>query len=327
MGLKNLILPITVLGSILVMGGFGFHLLEDVDLFTSFYWTISTVTTVGYGDIVPKTVMGRSFATVLMVVGIGTIFYTLTSIGKSMVEGGVWKMLRGAEKEKDVKKMENHVIICGYGEIGQTIAGDLLRAKEKAVIVDNNEDVLRKEASSLPYIVGEATNEEVLEKAGVRRAKGLFVTLPNDSDNIVVTLSAKDLNPKIRVVSRAKDNEGIKHLRKAGAESVVLPETEGGLRMSRSFVHPELTLLDYLWKGSATTAAVHVHKGSRIDGVKIKDSAIKESLGLLIIAMKRSKKIITNPEPKEKLRSGDTLIAIGAAAQIENFKKLAGEAY
>lgn len=323
----SLKLPIIILASTLIVGGIGFHFIEGVDILTSFYWTIATVTTVGYGDIIPRTVIGKLFASGLMVMGIGTILYTLTIIGKNMVEGRLWSMLRGTEKEKQVGKMENHLIICGYGRIGQAIAEDLISANEKVALVDRKEDLLRKEAPRLPYIVGDATSEDVLEKANIGKAKGLFVTFADDSDNILVTLNAKDLNPNIRVISRASNVDGVKHLRRAKAEAVVLPEREGGLRMTKSFLHPEISSIDYLMKeGAVRTGAVTVQNKSEIAGVKIGESGIRENTGALIMAVKRANEVITNPDSKQKVKPGDTLIVLGTAKQIERLEEMASGA-
>ncbi|MFQ6079108.1 MAG: potassium channel family protein [Thermodesulfobacteriota bacterium] len=323
----SLKLPIIILASILVMGGIGFHLIEGIDIATSFYWTISTVTTVGYGDVVPQTEVGRVFASVLMVVGIGAILYALTIVGKNIIEGRLWSMVRGSEKEKEVKKMKDHLIICGYGQIGQTITQDLLLGNEKVIIIDKDEEVLRREASDLPYIVGDPTHEEVLEKARIDKAKGLFTTFSDDSDNILVTLSAKEVNPDIRVISRASDDEGIKHLRRAGAEAVILPEREGGLRMSRSFLHPEITdLYEYLISGEKGRAgAVEIPQRAELDGKTIEESGVREKIGVSVVAIRRGKEIITNPKPDQEIKAGDTLITLGTIEQIQKLKELAGE--
>jgi voltage-gated potassium channel len=316
-----------ILASVLLWGGVGFHLIENVDLITSFYWTVSTVTTVGYGDVAPHTPLGKVFASVLMLVGVSSIFYTLTMIGKNMVEGGLWSMLRGTEKEKLVKKMSNHVIICGYGRIGQTITEDLVGANEKVVIVENREDILRRKAINLPYIVGDATNEECLEKANIRKAKGLFATFADDSVNILVTLNAKDLNPNIRVISRAANKDGVKHLKRAKAEAVVLPEREGGLRMSKSFLSPEISSMDHLFQeGIIKTGAVKVQENSGVADVALAESGIRENTGVMVMAIKSGKKIITNPEPKKKMAAGDVLIVLGTTKQIQKLEELASAA-
>jgi len=323
----NVKIAIMIFVSTLLLGGIGFHLIEDVDLVTSFYWTVSTVTTVGYGDIAPHTQLGKIFASVLMVVGVGSIFYALTLIGKNMVEGRLWSMLRGTEKEKIVKKMSDHVIICGYGRIGQTIAEDLIGANEKVVIVDNREDILRREAVNLPYITGDATSEECLEKANIRKAKGLFATFADDSVNILVTLNAKDLNPNVRVISRAANKDGVKHLKRAKAEAVVLPEREGGLRMSKSFLSPEISSMDHLFQeGVIKTGAVKVQENSGVANIALAESGIRENTGVMVMAIKSGKKIITNPEPKKKIEVGDMLIVLGTAKQIQKLEELTSSA-
>ncbi len=322
---RDLIFPITSLITIAVIGTLGFHYIEDVGLSKSLYWTIVTITTVGYGDITPQTELGRIFAIVLMIVGIGSILYILTAIGRNIIEGRIWEIFTMSEKEEDVQKLENHLIVCGYGDIGRTITQQLQLGKEDVVIIDENADALREEATDLPYIVGDGTKEEVLETAKIDTARGLFAALPSGSDNILLTLSAKDLNPKIRIVAKADSNEGAKHLRRAGAEAVVLPEQEGGIRMARSFLHPEVTsLYDHLLKGDVGRAgAVNIEAESKLKGKTIKESKIKSEIGVSVIGIKRGEEIITNPKIGEKIRENDILIVMGTLSQIRKLKNWA----
>lgn len=240
---KNLLIPIISLISIIIIGSVGFHLIEGESLTTSLYWTIVTITTVGYGDVTPITETGKVFSIILIVVGIGTILYILSAIGRNIIEGRIWEVFTMRKKSEEVEKLENHLLVCGYGDVGRTITQELQLGNEDIVIIDQNIDPLQGEGIDLPFVVGDATKEEILENAKINKARGLFAALPGDSDNILLTLSAKDINPEIRIIAKAETNERAKHLRRAGAEAIVLPEKEGGIRRAGSFLHPEITSL------------------------------------------------------------------------------------
>ncbi len=319
--------PIFALVSIVVVGTIGFHFIEDISLIRSVYWTIVTITTVGYGDIVPQTELGLVFSIALMTIGIGTILYVLTTVGKNIVEGKVWGFFMRAEKEEEVEELEDHLVVCGYGDLGQTITQELLLGNKDLVIIDRNEEILREKAADLPYIVGDATSEEVLEKAQITKANGLFAALSEDSENILLTLIAKDINPKVRVITRADTSEGAKHLRRAGAEAVILPDREGGIRMARSFLHPEITsLYDHLLMGDVGRAGVvNVPYEGKLDGVTIKESNIRGEIGVSVIAIKRDEELITNPKLDQEIQGGDSLIVMGTLSQIKKLREWLSE--
>ncbi len=324
---KGLIIPLLSLIAITVVGTIGFHYIEGVGFSKSVYWTIVTITTVGYGDITPQTEMGRIFAIGLMIVGIGAILYTLTAVGRNIIEGRIWEIFTMQEKKEEVQKLENHLIICGYGDIGRTVTQQLQLGNEDIVIIDEDAETLREEATDLFYIIGDGTKEEILEDANIQKARGLFATLPSDSDNILLTLSAKDLNSDIRIIAKADSTEGAKHLKRAGVEAVVLPEQEGGIRMARSFLHPEVTsLYDHLLRGDVGRAgAVTVEPKSKLAGKTIKESKIKSEIGVSIIGIKRGDDIITNPKIDEKIKDRDTLIVMGTLSQIRKLRNWLSE--
>ncbi|KXB02507.1 hypothetical protein AKJ45_03485, partial [candidate division MSBL1 archaeon SCGC-AAA261F19] len=173
----NLKIPIFMLALLVSMGTLGFHIIEGETILKSLYWTVVTITTVGYGDVTPNTELGRVFAMALMVTGIGVIFYILTGVGKNIIEGRIWEIFTMSEKEKEIKNVKDHLIICGYEDIGATITEELLLGNESVVIIDQDGKLLREKASGLPYVVGDPTKEEDLEKAKIDKAKGLFATL------------------------------------------------------------------------------------------------------------------------------------------------------
>ncbi len=319
---KKIKTPIFFLASIILIGTFGYHIIEGRNYLDSFYWTIVTITTVGYGDLPIKTSLGKLFAVVLISSGVGVILYTFTVIGQKIFEGSVWKIFTMKEKAEEVKQKQNHLVVCGYGDVGEAITQQLISHKKEVVLIDKDEEVLRSEAPELPYIVGDATKEETLKMANLSKAKGLFAAIPDDSDNILLVLTAKEINPDIRVVARLERPEGDKHIRRVGAEAVIHPDNEGGTRMAQSYLHPEVTnLYDDLLKGeSGKAGTIKVTKKSGLVGKTLKESDLKEKHGLLVVAIKKDSEIILNPDYNQKLEAGDTLIVMGTGSQIDEIK-------
>ncbi len=318
--------PIIVLASVVVIGALGFSLIEGESLLNSLYWTFATITTVGYGDIPIDTAAGRVFAISVMITGVVAILYSFTLIGRNIIEGRIWEFLTMKEKERLIEDMENHLIVCGYGDVGRAVTEQLLLAGEDVVVVDKDGEVLRVKAKDTPYIVGDATSEEKLEQAGIERAKGIFATLPEDSDNILLSLGAKECNPDIRIVARSNNREVDKHLRRAGAEAVIHPGSEGGIRMARAFIHPEITnLYDHLLSGGVGKADVfEISEGGMLDGTTIKESGLRKEVGVSVVALKRNGEIIVNPEIDKEIRARDTLIVMGTSGQIRKMREKFG---
>ena len=229
------------------------------------------------------------------------------------------------KKKEGFEDYEDHLIVCGYGNVGRTVTQQLLLWNEDVVVVEENEQELEKGNQEIDYVVGDATREEVLEKAGVSNARGLFAVLPKDSDNILLSLSAKDFNEDIRILAKADSSDSEKHLRRAGVEDVVLPDKEGGIRMARSFLHPEITsLYDHLLMGDVGRAgSVVVQVGKAMDGKTIEEAKIRKDTGASIVGIKRGDELITNPKIDERIEGGDTLIVVGTLSEIEKVRELA----
>lgn len=304
--------PIIILSSITIIGAIGYHLIEGKSLLNSFYWTIVTITTVGYGDLPINTPLGKIFAIILIITSVGVILYTLTILGENIIEGRIWKVFTMREKQEEVEKLSNHMIVCGYGDVGEAIKEQLEMHGKKVVVIDKDEEKLRTEATENPYIVGDATEKETLKKAGADRAEGIFAAMPQDSDNILIILNAIECNKNIRIIARSERTETDKHLEKIGADTVVHPDSEGGIRMAQSFLNPEITnLYDSLFKGNFGKAGtIDVSENSDLVDKTIAQSGLKEEYGL-IVAIKRDEDLLLNPSTNEKIKPNDTLIVIG----------------
>ena len=318
------IVLMAVLGAIAV-GTVIFHLLEGWSILDSLYVTVQTVTTVGFGDVTPRTVLGRVFATLFMMVGVGIVLYALTSTVQTIVHSELFAQYGHSRK---MSKLRDHFIICGAGRVGSHLIRSL-RATEGTFLVLET-DQQRVEAlmdAGVPALLRDATLEESLIEAGVQHARGLATCLPDDADNVYVVLSARDLNPGIHIVARAAAEQAETKLIRAGANRVVAPTIIGGHRMAMALTKPAVG--DFL----DSVTANHLELGfeqlevdpvSRLVGRKLSETVIRSELNIVVVSIRRSNgEIIFNPSGETKIESGDMLIAIGNEESLGRLNALA----
>lgn len=210
---------------VLMAGTIGFHLIEGRTLFSSLYWTVETVTTVGYGDILPTGVVGRGFAIVIMLLGVSLGLYSLSSMVGFMVSGEFTRVRKVINLNSQLENIKNHVIICGYGRVGRKAAEKMDRLGLKYVIVDRNKDAYNlSENGQKPFVIGDATIGSVLSKAGIGRASFIISCIPDDTVNLYIIMEAIEMNPEIKTIVRASREESVKRYRKVGVTEVILPE-------------------------------------------------------------------------------------------------------
>ncbi len=229
----NLKASIALLLLIIVISTAGFHYFENVDLFISLYWTIATITTIGYGDVVPHTVVGRIFSITIMISGVSVALYTFTAAMAFSVEGRLKTILGVSRMQEKIDQMKEHVIVCGYGKVGKNIVSNLIKDKIPLVVIEKDTAAIESLArNNLPYVIGDATYGETLEMAGTSRGKVLISCLSNDAENLYVIMEAREMNPKIRLILRASRPESVKRFLKLGADKVILPEEAGAHQMA-----------------------------------------------------------------------------------------------
>ena len=312
---------------ITVAGTAGYHFLEGWSLANSFYATIVTLGTVGFGDFYPVTPAGKSFAIFIIVFGVGTMAYTFAMIMETFMEGRLKKILGRGKLEKRIKKMGNHYIVCGCGKIGKLICKELAREGVEFVVVDNNSEVIQDiEDNEFAYINGSAAEDKTLLAAGIKRAKGVVCALPTDADNLYVVLAARELNPEIYILSRFEDNASERRLMNAGADRTISPYRVGGMRMSQAILRP--AMLDFIEITTRKESlalrmeGLDVCKGSPVVGKNLEDSGLRKEYGLIVVAVeKTSGKMIFNPMSSYVIETGDKLIALG---EEENLIKFSG---
>jgi len=229
---------IALAGTIL-FGTIGFTMIEGWPLATSFYVTVQTLTTVGYGDIPPHTTAGRGFAVMIMLIGVGGVALAASTIVQSVVQSELVSTFGQRRLSKRMKKLHDHYIVCGSGRVGSHLVRDLEHDEQPFIIIEND-GTRAAEFSQRGFsvLVGDATLETTLREAGVERARGLAACLPNDADNVYVVLTARDLNPDLHIVARAAEEQAEAKLVRAGANHVVAPTIIGGHRMAVSLTKP-----------------------------------------------------------------------------------------
>ncbi len=321
-------IALLILLTIFIVGTIGFHFIEEWSFVDSFYATIITLSTVGYGDFVPVTAGGKFFTVFIIIFGVGTMLYSFGLISETVIEGRLRGLLGRGKLEKMIEKMGNHYIICGCGRIGFLICRELAAEKVPCVVIDNNPEVIQKvQDEGFIYCKGDATQDKTLIEAGIKRAKGIVCVLPSDAENLYVILTAKELNQNIYIMSRSEEEESEHRLVRAGADRVMSPYTLGGVRMAMAILRP--AMLDFIEITTRRQSLelrmeeISVCKGSPIIGMSLEESGIRQRYGLIIVAVKKdSGKMIFNPLADYVIAEGDRLIAMGEDENVKQFAQV-----
>lgn len=224
---------IVLLILIIMVGTIGFHYIEQVDIITSLYWTIVTIATIGYGDVVPHTMEGKIFSIIIIISGVSVALYTFTAAMAFSMEGQLKTILGVSRMQDKIDQLKEHIIICGYGKVGKNIVINLIKEKIPFVVIEKDTAAIEMLVrNKILHVVGDATYQETLEMAGTSRGKVMISCLSNDADNLYVIIEAKEMNPKIRLILRASRPESAKRFIKLGADKVILPEEAGAIQMA-----------------------------------------------------------------------------------------------
>ncbi len=318
----------TLTVAILVIGTGGYALLENWPLFDSFYMTVITLTTVGYGEIREIGAAGRVFTIVLIFLGVGVYLYVVGNLIQFLVEGRIREILGRRKLDHQIKRLKDHYIVCGYGRIGRVLSRYLIGRYLDVVVIEKDPQrlpVLNEDG--VLYLIGEATDENLLIKAGIQQAKGLLTVLATDADNVFLVLIALNLNPELFIVARAITDESKRTLYAAGAGKVISPYDLGARRMAHAVLRP--TVIHYLEMAfSDEETDIHieefpVHEHSRLLGVSLQDSGIRQELNVMIISIRRADgTMLFNPTATNRFRTEDTVIAVGSSKSLLELSKI-----
>lgn len=313
---------------LLFLGGtVGYMVIEDWSFTDALYMTVITLSTVGYSEVQKVSPGGRIFTMVLIILGVGFVFYLFGSVIQFMMEGRIREILGRRKLEKEIRVQKGHYIICGYGRVGASTCDLLERKPLGVVVVERDPDTIaRLSDRGVLHVAGEATDEENLIMAGVERARGLVTALKTDSDNVYVTLTARQLNHKLFIMARAGQEKSENKLLAAGANKVVCPYRLGAHRMAQTILRPtvtdflELTVMDK--NRNFQMEEMPVRSSSKLINVALQDSGIRKDLDLIIVAIRKAGgHMIFNPSSQTRFQGGDTVVAIGEKQNLERLEK------
>jgi voltage-gated potassium channel len=327
---RRLIISVGALILIYFLGSVGYMLIEDLSFLDALFMSTITITTVGYGLVKELSTAGTIYTILLIIGGTGTAAYILINIGDFVLSEFLLGRFEKKRNANMIQKIKDHYIICGLGRVGMEIAAELVTNKINFLVLDKSDEPMEicNEHKWL-CLKGDASNDEILLEAGIKRARGLFAALDTDSENVYVTLSAKSLNPEIFVVARATIHETIGKLEKAGADRVVSPQIIGGRRMAAMALQPSVCdFMDTLMKTEDVEmqlAEIEVQPKSRIDNMTIRDAGMKFEIEALIISvLEKGEDIsVTKASGSMLMKAGQRLIAIGTKDQVAQLKELA----
>lgn len=304
------------------VGTVGFHLMEGFTFVESVYIATQTVTTVGYGDLTPRTVRGKLFATIFMLFGVGTVLYALTVLAQAVIQSQVIEALGIRRKTREMEKLKNHYIVCGAGRVGRRIIRNLQREKLPFVVIERDRKKVEPfEEENIHVLIADATSEEILKQAGVKRARALASCLADDAANVYVVLTARDLNKNLHIVARAIEEQAESKLVRAGANRVIAPIIIGSQSMARALLKP--TIADFMDSIVAENfdlvfEEVAVKSDSEYIDKELRETNISSELNLLIVAIRRKDGfMILQPSADTHIREGDLLIVIGKAESMQ----------
>jgi voltage-gated potassium channel len=331
---KKLLLPMLVLVAILIFGFFGFIYIEGFTPIESLYMLVITFATIGYGEVHTLTDDGRIFVIFLIITGFTLGFYMLGKFSEFVIDGELSKLIKLKKMNKSLKELHNHYIVCGYGKTGRKVVEDLLAKNKKVVLIESNmernEKIKDLYNENLIHIVGDATNDDVLLSAGVLRASNLIAVLTTDAENLFVTLSAKDFNKNIIVITRVEETNSTAKFKKAGADHIISPieiaserivsiATSGSDFFSfMEFAESKEQLHEY------TFGMVQIAQGSDLIGKTYREANIPQRTHLVVIGYySLLDELQVNPKAENKIELGDKLLVFGLEQQINDLKVIA----
>ena len=315
---------------IVIIGVAGYVLIEGMSFTQAVYMTIITVATVGFKEVHPLSELGMWFTSFLIVISFGIFVYAVTTFARFMIDGVIRNYYRDRKVRKRVRKLNNHVIICGYGRNGSQAALDLSMHKVPYIVIENTPEIIGSidDSDDILYIEGDATQDEVLHQAGILNARAMITTLPADADNLYVVLTAKEINPNLTIISRASNEKSDKRLKRAGASNVIMPDRVGGQRMAKLVTQPDIVeFLDFMMlqePGNVVLDELSLKDlANCFEGKEIRELEFRNKTGANIIGLRKpDRSYIINPSPEDKLTCTDQLFVLGTVDQIKQLKDL-----
>ncbi len=326
----NLKIIFLALMALVLIGMVGFHFIEGWHWFDGFYMVLTTISTIGYGEVHPLSHAGRVFNAFIIVAGVGLVLLFFGGATQALLEFELQSVFGRRRMDREISRLSEHFILCGAGRVGRSAARELARKPLPFVIVDSDaEKLARYSSEGWLTLVGDATHTAVLQQARVGQARGLVASTTTDATNIYIILTARSLNPKLNIIARASEDEAEKHLLSAGANHVISPYNFAGYRIAQTFMRPNVVdFFDTAMNQELPLEIeeVQVQSGSRFAGKTLEGSRIRQEMGVIVLAIKgEGSSMRFNPAPDETIHEGDHLIAMGEPDGLRKLESSAAE--
>ncbi len=320
---------VTLVVALITMGIVGYMYIEKWPFLDALYMTVITIATVGFKEVHTMSRAGEMFTICLITSGVGVFTYGAATFSRLLVEGEFKEVFSKRRLEKEMRKLKDHVIICGFGRLGEKISHELKEKNEPFVVIENDPlQITRLQELGYLYVEADTSEEAALEEAGIDRARALIAVLGSDADNLFLTISARELNPQLHIVARVDDPSATKKLYKAGANRVISPYDTGARMLANAALKPTISeLIELSTRMGPVTMVMEevvIEPGSSLDGVLIRDSRIREGTGATVIAVRKADSSqILRPQPDMELSNGDLLVVLGSREDIEKLLLMA----
>ena len=327
--LRNIKLIAGALVALVIAGTAGYHFVEGWSWFDGLYMVVITISTIGYGETHPLNTPGRVLTIIVIICGVGLLALLFGSLTQALLEFELGKYFGRRRMQHEIERLRGHFIICGAGRVGRSVARELATRGVKFVIVEAKQERCDQYSGQWLMMIGDASKEEVLRAANIEHAAGLVAATTGDATNIYIVLTARTLNPKLKIIARASEEAAEKHLRKAGADQVVSPYSFAGHRIALSFLRPNV--VDFLDVATAhggkldlEIEEVRIASSSAIAGKTLADSRIRQDTGVIVLAIQRDTGARFNPSQEDKLAPNDCLIVMGNPDALKRLEQMAG---
>ncbi len=319
---RRFLLAIGGVALLIGLGTLGYILIEDMTPIEALYMTVTTIYTVGFGEVKPLDTAGRLFTIALIMVGVGNLFYLVAVAAELLVEGRLRDYFGRTAMQHTINRLRDHIVVCGFGRFGRVVVDEMVRNAIPIVVVDHDParepELVRM---GVPYVIGSALNDEVLDSTGIRNARAIVVATASDADNVYITLSAREKNPSIRIHARGESETGLRRLRLAGADQVISAYQWGGVRMASTILRPSVVdFIEFSIPGRGDNVDLEeilVSKEGALVGRTVIE--VEQSIARLrVVALKRGAAPLSIiPEPSTRLEAGDYLVVIGDRQSVQ----------
>jgi voltage-gated potassium channel len=319
----------SLIALVIVVGTLGYVLIEGWSPWDAFYMTIITITTVGYGEVHPLSHAGRAFTVVIILTGVGTFFYAFTQFMTLLTSGGLLERRERRRLARMLDNLTDHFILCGFGRLGEIISREFARQNVPFVIVERNPERVHL-ATDLGYVAVEAdaSNEDVLRRVHIDRARGLVAAVSTDAENVYAVLSARLLKPDLFIVGRAETDDARTKLTRAGANRVISPYHIGGLQLAQTALRP--AVVDFVQLATSSEnmelnlEQVHIADRSPLAGRSLIDAGLRQRFGVVVVGIRRADgRMDFNPAPETSILAGDDLVVLGRAGSLRDLETAA----